>query len=126
MRGTGLIVAGVLTLMACVMPGPAGATAPGQNGNKIAFSSGGDIFVMSPDGSGVINLTNTPFLEHDESQPAWSPDGTQITFVNRPDDDARAQQIWKINADGSGRAFVGEYYDEANYSPDWSPGGDEI
>ena len=125
MRGARLIIAGVLAVViASVMSAPASATAPGQNGSKIAFGSG-DIFVMNTDGSGVVNLTNTPFLEHDERAPAWSPDGTQIAFTDRPDDEARYEAIEKMNADGTARALVGGWYIDSS-RPDWSPGGEEI
>lgn len=48
----------------------------GQNG-LIAFDAGGDIFMVNPDGTGLRRFTTTP--DH-ESNPAWSPDGTQLAW----------------------------------------------
>jgi hypothetical protein len=42
-----------------------------------------DIWVMDADGSNQTNLTNTP--DTNEGQPAWSSDGTEITFTTNRD-----------------------------------------
>jgi len=38
-----------------------------------------DIWTMHPDGTGQVNLTNTPELN--ETDPTWSHDGTRIAFT---------------------------------------------
>lgn len=35
---------------------------------------------MNADGSGRVNLTDSPTV--DDTEPAWSPDGTQLAFVS--------------------------------------------
>jgi TolB protein len=81
-----------------------GAAGPSQ----IAFSFGGRIHVMSPDGSGRVRLTGGRFGREDDGDfmPAWSPDARTLAFVRTVyhrrsgDGDAR---IYLIGADG-GRA----------------------
>lgn len=52
------------------------------DGSRIAFMSDRDgdieIYAVSADGSGQVNLTNTP--QANETFPAWSPDGTRLAF----------------------------------------------
>src|SRR5262249_1740655 len=44
-----------------------------HDGQKIAFSDAGELHVMNPDGSNVVQLTNSVgFI----GRPAWSPDGS--------------------------------------------------
>jgi Tol biopolymer transport system component len=108
---------------------PAHATFPGQNG-KIVFMSfdevQADIYTMSPNGSHLRNLTNSPA---DEDFPRWSPDGRRIVFwstrtdpVTNPEGD---QEIFVMNADGSGLRQV-TFNAVADGGPAWSPDGDRI
>jgi dipeptidyl aminopeptidase/acylaminoacyl peptidase len=69
------------------------------------FTFGGpittDLYVVHADGTGLRRLTNTP--DRLELQPAWSPDGTRITFlgftgVGTPDAHGA---VYTMNADGS-------------------------
>jgi Tol biopolymer transport system component len=53
-------------------------------------------------------------------QPAWSPDGTRIAYV-------QLRQIFVVNEDGSGRTLVATINGDAIPSqPSWSPGGSHI
>jgi len=82
----------------------AGAIVPGPNG-RIAFESSRtgntDIFTMNPDGSSQINLTHNPAID---VFPAWSPDGSKITFSSNrdaPPTDPFNLDIYVMNADGT-------------------------
>ena len=85
---------------------PARAAFPGTNG-KIAFSTlldsadfvsdfgDFDIFVMNADGSGLVALTG---YGADDSQPAFSPDGSRIAFTSSRTGNA---EIFVMSADGT-------------------------
>ena len=102
------------------------ATFPGANG-KIAFVRYPhdvpdpimDIFVMNPDGSDQVNLTNDP---SDDGSPAWSPNGEKIAFSKQIGASIRLNVM---NADGSGRTQIGHVTD-ASQEPTWSPDGAKI
>ncbi len=103
----------------------ASAAAVLQNENhrangKIAFVSNRDgmekIYVMNPDGSGLVKLTDGPH----HLQPSWSPDGTQIAFMGLEKD---ATALFIMNADGTNRRLVASnvfHYVELAWSPDGS------
>jgi TolB protein len=67
---------------------------------RIAFVSNRDgndeIYGMNADGTGQTRLTNNPAWDSD---PAWSPDGSQIAFVSDRDGNL---EVYVINADGTG------------------------
>jgi Tol biopolymer transport system component len=85
---------------------------------KIAFASDRagnfDIYVMNPDGSGLVRLTNDPA---EDTHPTWSPDGRQIAFVSNRDGN---KEIYVINADGGGLTRLTNNTAE-DFSPAWSP-----
>jgi Tol biopolymer transport system component len=94
---------------------------PGMNG-KIATETqedsgqSADIWTMNPDGTGQTDITNSP-LDF-ESSPSWSPDGTKLAFdVGLAPPGAG----YTMNADGSGRSFIGP-----GQSLAWSPDGTRI
>ena len=98
----GLIGGAAACVALVVMAVPASAIVPGPNG-RIVFESSRDgnneIYVMNSDGTVQQNLTNNK--QANDVFPAWSPDGTQITFSS---DRAEAGDldIYVMNADGSG------------------------
>ena len=70
-------------LAAAALAGSAGAAFPGRNGAIVVSSTqstvgSGEVYVVSPDGTGRTNLTRSPAAD---SQSVWSPDGTRIAFV---------------------------------------------
>ena len=64
--------------------------------DKIAFIADRDIYVMNPDGTGQINLTNNVAFD---GGPAWSPDGTMIAFQTTRD--GLGGDVYVMNADGT-------------------------
>jgi Tol biopolymer transport system component len=107
--------------------------------SKIAFQggdTGGDIWVVNADGSGLTNLTDTPSgigADHAaEKGPRWSPDGSRILFTRTillpPDGDVLETDIWVMNANGSGQTKLTETGSEQAEGGDytWSPDGTKI
>jgi Tol biopolymer transport system component len=88
------------------------------DGSEIAFTRGGDLWVMNAGGTNQRQLTNTAAQER---TPAYGPDG-RIAFVR---DNGTGSAIWVMNGDGTGQtqltatAVGGEH-------PAWSPDGQLI
>ncbi len=94
-------------------PSTSGKSRPPDLVGKLVFqtSSGGSIYTINADGSGLRRLT-------DGLDPAWSPNGTQIAFT-------RWRHPWGaylINQDGSGEQRVADstQLKEVAWSPDGS------
>lgn len=114
------------------------------NGSKILFSSSRydpsiegcepgvdfrcptDIYVMDADGSGVVRLTDDQAPEY---QPVWSPGGDRIAFV-RPRGGTiafwEAPAIFSMNADGTEVRQVSSGDGGSDFSPSWSPDGEQL
>jgi hypothetical protein len=71
---------------------------------------------MNPDGTGLTNITNTAT---DEYWPAWSPSGTRLLFG--ADGGDGTDDIFVMNADGSGRTNLTNFPGESEVTPDWQP-----
>jgi TolB protein len=85
-------------------------------GDKIVYSSrrdgGFQICLISPDGTGEIQLT----AEGNNESPKWSPDGRHIVFSSNR---AGGTQIFSMLANGT---TVKQLTKKGkNYSPSWSP-----
>ncbi len=92
---------------------------------NIVFDSDRDgnheIYSMAPDGSNQVNLSNDPA---DDTDPVWSPDGSQIAFTSDRPTDEGGRYIYIMQADGSDVVKVSTYHDSQR--PDWSPLGKQI
>jgi hypothetical protein len=89
-----------------------------RNAEPFPWGRNGDIWVMRFDGTGE------KLLAMYGADPAWSPDGKQITFGVEGNSE-RPNGIWKMNADGTGQTVVTNV-DRDHYGPSWSPDGQKI
>jgi Tol biopolymer transport system component len=89
------------------------------DGQKIAFASNYDIYVMNIYGSEQKNLTDNP--EYDGT-PCWSPDGQKIVFASGT---YSRREIYIMNADGTEQKKITNN-STYNLSPSWSPNGKQI
>ncbi|NTV37465.1 MAG: hypothetical protein HGA53_10980, partial [Anaerolineaceae bacterium] len=93
------------------------------DGSQIAFVSnraneqgGGQfIYVMDADGNDVRQLSQDP----NSDLPDWSHDGSQITYTSNDD-------IYVINADGSGTSTNLTNSPQKDWKSTWSPDGSKI
>lgn len=80
-----------------------------------------EIFVMNADGSGVVNLTQTP--NEQEHYPQVSPDGSKICFsVDEGEGRQAVRSLYVMDIDGKNRKKLA---DDAR-EPFWSPDGKVI
>jgi Tol biopolymer transport system component len=90
------------------------------DGKKIAFSRDGEIATVTPAGTGLVTLTAT---ERIEMEPDWSPSGAQLVYrsgINADD------EIFRMNADGSGVTNLTNSGSTVEERPVWSPAGNKI
>ena len=86
------------------------------DGSAIAFSRNGDIYKASPNGT---NLTRLTTATSDDIEPDWSPIANQIVYrTGQPFD-----EIWKMNADGTGKVDISNTGSEVEERPAVVPAG---
>lgn len=90
------------------------------DGRKIAYASGGGIYVMNPDGSGSHALTRNR-----DDAPTWSPNSRKLAFVRHTSEVGGNDRIYVINADGSHPQALTRSSVQSEW-PSWSPDGRKI
>jgi dipeptidyl aminopeptidase/acylaminoacyl peptidase len=91
------------------------------NGDEDAQQS--DLWRVGYDGTNRTQLTFTP--KHDESAPAWSPDGRWLAFLSDRGDDDAMTQVWAMPAGGGeARALTSFPGGVDDYT--WSPDGKRL
>jgi hypothetical protein len=104
------------------------------DGTKIAFNreDGGCchplVWVMNADGTGQANLTRVhtsdPFVN--ENNPEWSPDGTRLVFWKDDPSLGYTDEVFTMNANGTGVTRLTQTQPGDNAWPVWSPDGTKI
>ena len=89
------------------------------DGQKLAYvapgggAAGLDIWVMSADGSGAVDITNKA---GDEKDPAWSPDGASIVYTKITEEGLPL--LYLMRSDGRDDQLLSDLYQESQ--PTWS------
>lgn len=107
-------------------PAAAARAASGASGTRqagstlvIQVASGGPIYVVNSDGTGLRYLTTG-------IDPALSPDGTQVAFTRwLGSGTGTLGSLWVINTNGSGERLISDVVRQPK-SPTWSPDGKQI
>lgn len=100
-------------------PGKDALALPGAVGDlhgQIVYTAGGQVYVSSANGSNPRKLTN---VLQTASDPSFSPDGKLIAFQSD-------NQIYVMNADGSGLHKLLTDFPLHSLAPSWSPDGKRI
>jgi Tol biopolymer transport system component len=128
--GALVAVALLVLVLVVVNPQPAKAAFPGQNG-RIVFASNRsglpnnpdnyDIFTVSSTGTNLNQRTNDPA---NDTEPAYSPDGSKIAFQSRPQ--GGTWDIWTVNSTGTPNLKRITNNQANDRDPNWSPDGNKI
>lgn len=89
------------------------------NGQRIAYvyrQGDYEVYLMNTFGTEKVALTTN---SDDDRFPAWSPDGRMIAFTS--DRDSGQDDIFVMNADGTGQANVSNRAPASDQNPAWQP-----
>lgn len=105
----------LLVAVACCAVALMSAVGQAAPPERILFAASGELYTMAPDGTDVVNITNTPDVN--EAEPTGSPDGRWIAYIQ-----GRSKpELWVMDATGSSRRRVtSEAAQYAEY-PTWAP-----
>ena len=87
-----------------------------------AMKGEGDLFLVNPDGTGKIRLTDDDFKN---TQPSWSPDGEWIAFSSDRDGEA-SMDIWLMDKNGENLRRLFDCSPASCYGPTFSPDGRKV
>ena len=85
--------------------------------SKILFTANRDLYVINPDGTGLLNLTNDDLSD---LYPVWSPDGSKIAFTTIENG---YPYLRVVDVDGRNLRKVYNQHTYTNGSVVWSPNG---
>jgi Tol biopolymer transport system component len=96
------------------------------NGERIAFSAAGDLYVLDPDTGDSVQITSGP---EEDVAPGWSPDGKRLVFA-RTIVSPNETQLFVCDITGSNLHQLTDIQPIADFTvlttPDWSPDGQRI
>jgi Tol biopolymer transport system component len=106
-----------------VSAGPAAAYPPrwSPSADKIAYAGSGDVIVVNPDGTGLVNLTGIG----NGAGPDWSADGTRLV-LRQTGDGANDDEITVVDRDGDNLDVIVPNNGSVFGSPRWSPAATQI
>jgi Tol biopolymer transport system component/imidazolonepropionase-like amidohydrolase len=87
------------------------------DGRTIVFDLLGDLYTIPMTGGRATRLTSGIAWD---CMPRWSPDGRSVAFITDRDG---ADNLWIVNADGTGMRRLTKEVDNALSSPVWTPDG---
>ena len=90
------------------------------DGTTLVFDLLGDLYTLPVEGGTATPLMTGPAFE---SQPRYSPDGTEIVFVS---DRSGGQNLWVLATDGSDTTQITRGNGNLYTSPDWAPDGEYL
>ncbi len=99
------------------------------DGKQIAFRRvyGGaqpdEVWVIRPDGEGLVSLSNSVAVKDVFPGAAWAPDGTRLAFLG--EGSSHNSDVYVINADGTGQRNVTNTPEDEQWA-NWSPDGTRL
>jgi TolB protein len=107
-----------------IFDGSGGTVLWSPDGSRLLFDSRLGVSVTNADGSDLRTLiAGEQMLTYESFR--WSPDGSQILSV-RPNEQARSDELWVMDADGSDDRRVAENLTWREGGATWSPDGTQI